>query len=67
MRSKRGKAARQPDSSRALRVLGLIPQSATTKSGKYYAAKMKVEAHVHYDVAVRLADALDMDYHDAGV
>ncbi len=67
MRAKYGKAAHQPDSSRALRVLGLIPQTATTKKGKYYAAKMKTEARVQYDVAVRLAEALNMDPWEAGV
>lgn len=54
------------DTSYVLRVLGLMTWASCKKANgkRYDGYKSKV---VSYDMAVRLADALNMDYWDAGV
>lgn len=60
MRVQRDRDRRTPDTSYALRALGLIPQGGGRGGAR-------LRTHVPYELAVRLADALGMDPHEAGV
>ena len=55
------------DATRLLRLLNLVDSSHTIKKGKRYGGGLKVHDEIRYDLAVRLAEAMDVDPVDVGI